>query len=226
MSSQDMIVFNFHGLGTPHADVPADEVLYWCDRDLFLRLLDTIKGLDNEAGIPIRITFDDGNRSDLEIAQPALAERGMKAEFFVCSGRIGQAPYLSADDLVEMERGGMTIGSHGVDHLNLRRLDDAMLAQEAEASREEINACLSRPIDSFAIPFGSYDRRVLNSLRAYDRVYNSDQLRARRTRQWMMPRISYVAGWEPETPRHHAMNAPSALSKLKSRLKVTVKSLR
>eukprot|EP00439_Symbiodinium_sp_Y106_P087069 s1_g39.t1 len=225
-SRQDMIVFNFHGLGTPHKEVPDDERPYWCDRDLYLSLLDTIKGLEQEAGIPIRITFDDGNRSDLDIATPALSERGMTAEFFICSGRIGQEAYLSADDLAEMERCGMKIGSHGIDHLDLRRLDAVSLAEEAEGSRGAIDACLAQPIDSFAIPFGSYDRRVLKSLRGYHRVYNSDQLHARNGGQWLIPRISYVAGWEPETPRRHALTRPSVFNRTVSGLKVMAKSLR
>ncbi|MGH6911590.1 MAG: hypothetical protein ACREEG_15485, partial [Phenylobacterium sp.] len=75
-SGSDRIVFNFHGIGTPRAALPADEAPYWCEPDLYFRLLDAIVALQAETGAPVEITFDDGNRSDLDIAAPALAERG------------------------------------------------------------------------------------------------------------------------------------------------------
>ena len=40
--------------------------------------------------------FDDGNASDVELALPALRERGLKATFFVVAGRLGTPGFLDA----------------------------------------------------------------------------------------------------------------------------------
>ena len=42
----------------------------------------------------ILITFDDGNVSDLTIALPELLKNGLRAEFFVCAGRLNDPNYL------------------------------------------------------------------------------------------------------------------------------------
>jgi peptidoglycan/xylan/chitin deacetylase (PgdA/CDA1 family) len=221
----ERIIFNFHGLGTPHADAPDDEKPYWCAPDLFLRLLDEIAAIPARTGLPTEITFDDGNRSDLEIAAPALAERGLTATFFVCAGRLSMPAYLDAAGLRALRDLGMGVGSHGHSHLDLRKADAATLQTEAVGSREALTAALASPIDTFAIPFGSYDRRVLGALRDYRVIYNSDQHRASGEGR-VVPRISYVAGWGADTPRSKALERYSALRRHKHRLKGVLKRLR
>lgn len=225
LRADGLIIFNFHGIGAPGPEVPADERPYWCPEDLFPKVLESIRALSVEFPSQVLVTFDDGNRSDRDIAVPALSERGMTAEFFVCADRIGAAGFLGPDDLSAMERAGMKIGSHGAGHRNLRQVDKTTLEQETVAARKVIDAYLDKPIDSFAIPFGSYDRTVLRALRGYRRVYNSDQIHARAT-QWLMPRLSYTDGWTPDTPRAHVLRVASAAERVKSGLKTLVKRLR
>ena len=51
----------------------------------------------------MRISFDDGNASDLDIALGALLERGLVGSFFVVAGRIGSRGSLDSDGLRELE---------------------------------------------------------------------------------------------------------------------------
>jgi peptidoglycan/xylan/chitin deacetylase (PgdA/CDA1 family) len=222
----ERIVFNFHGVGTPHAGLPADELPYWCARDLFLKLLDAIAKLPAETGAPVEITFDDGNRSDLDIAAPALAERDLSATFFACAGRLDDPRYLDRAALRTLEDRGMMVGSHGHSHVDLRKSDQATLQQETSGSRLALAEALRGGVDSFAIPFGSYDRRVLGALRSYRRIYTSDQVRAGKTGLRIVPRISYVAGWGPETVRERALERYSFLRRQKNSLKFLYKRLR
>ena len=225
-AAAERIVFNFHGLGTPHAGIPDDEAPYWCGRDLFLRLADSIAGLPGETGMPVEITFDDGNRSDLDIAAPALAERGLTATFFACSGRLADPRYLDPAALRALTDMGMCVGSHGHDHIDLRKADAATLQRETSGSRQALADALGGEVDTFAIPFGSYDRRVLGALGGYRRIYNSDQRRAPASAARIVPRISYVEGWDADTPRERALQRYSLVSRQKDRLKFFLKRLR
>jgi peptidoglycan/xylan/chitin deacetylase (PgdA/CDA1 family) len=222
----ERIVFNFHGIGTPRAILPSDEIPYWCERDLFLRLLDAIANLQDEIGEPVEITFDDGNRSDLDIAAPALAERNLSAAFFVCAGRLDDPRYLDRAALRTLEDMGMSIGSHGHSHVDLRKSDRATLQQETSESRRSLAEAVRGSVDTFAIPFGSYDRRVLGALGSYRRIYTSDGIRAGKAGLRIVPRVAYIAGWEPETVRECAMEKYSFLRRQKNSLKAFYKRLR
>ena len=50
----------------------------------------------------MRLSFDDGNSSDVEIALPALRERGLPRRFFVVAGRLDRPGSLSRDDVREL----------------------------------------------------------------------------------------------------------------------------
>jgi peptidoglycan/xylan/chitin deacetylase (PgdA/CDA1 family) len=125
----------------------------------------------------LRATFDDGNRSDLEIAAPILAKYGVMGAFFPCSGRLTRDGYLTADDIRNLFSLGFEIGSHGVDHVPWTKQDAAALHRELVGSKAEFEQILGASIHAAAIPFGAYNRRVLAALKAagYAKVYNSDR---------------------------------------------------
>ncbi len=191
------IIFNFHGIGEPHSGVDPAEVKYWLSLEAYCRALEAIKALQADTGYDLSLTFDDGNLSDLTLAVPELTKRDLKATFYVCSGRIGMAEYLDAAHLQEMMQAGMTIGSHGVDHVNLRLMSATGLEHEAQSSRRVLEDICQRPVDTFAIPFGSYDRRVLAALKRanYHRVFSSDGGQAS-PRSWMQARQTLQFDWQ------------------------------
>ena len=221
----ERLILNFHGIGEPRPEIPADERPYWCPAALFPELLDAALAAAREGGCALEITFDDGNLSDLEAAVPALAARALGATFFVCAGRIGEPHYLGAEDLRAMAGAGMEIGSHGWGHIDLRRADDATLARETTEARARIADALGAPVERFAIPFGSYDRRVLRSLRGFRAVYSSDNRRAR-AGSWLSPRCSYERGWSAETIRQKATERYSLKRRLRQMAGSLVKRLR
>ena len=53
-----------------------------------------------------RLTFDDGNSSDVTEALPELVGRGLEAQFFICPARFGTAGFVDEDDVRELRRGG------------------------------------------------------------------------------------------------------------------------
>lgn len=166
-----MITFNFHGVGPLPRDVDPGERECWLDEDHFVAVLDRLRG-----DARVRLTFDDGNASDFEIALPALKARNLSAGFFICSGRIGQPTFMSSDQVLGLLDAGMEIGSHGVEHQSWRRAVDRELERELRGSRDALCELTGLPVDQAAIPFGAYDRRVLRGLAAagYRTVFTSD----------------------------------------------------
>ena len=130
-----MINLGFHGVGTPERELEPDEEQYWVDAELFGELLDTALELPE-----VRLTFDDGNASDLSVALPMLLERGLTAAFFVIAGRLGQPGSLAADDVRALADAGMTIGTHGMRHRPWRFLDEEGYREELDAARELLEA--------------------------------------------------------------------------------------
>jgi hypothetical protein len=57
-----VLVLHFHGLGPVPGPVGPVERHYWCDRERFNSILNCIM---LTARVPVELTFDDGNISDL-----------------------------------------------------------------------------------------------------------------------------------------------------------------
>jgi peptidoglycan/xylan/chitin deacetylase (PgdA/CDA1 family) len=167
-------VVNFHGLGAPSRPFEPDEARYWVSAGQYGEVLDRL--IARDPGGDFTITFDDGNLSDLRIAAPALLARRLSATFFILASKIGAPGYLAAADLRELLRLGFRIGTHGVRHVRWDSVDQATLDDEIDRSRAMLSQAVGAPINAVALPFGGYNRRVLNALeaRGLREVYSSD----------------------------------------------------
>ena len=105
------INLTFHGIGEPPRALDPGEENVWVAHDRFVALLDSVAGRED-----VRITFDDGNASDVEQALPALVDRELDATFFVVAGRLGEPTFLDATGVRELAAAGMGIGCHGMRH--------------------------------------------------------------------------------------------------------------
>ena len=186
----------FHGIGAPARTLEPGEAPYWISKDHYASVLDMICALPDPR--KIRISFDDGNLSDLEIGLPLLLDRCLQADFFVLTGRIGKPGSLDRADVMALQAAGMTIGSHGIQHLKWSTLEAAVLATEITESRQTLESICAKPVLSAAIPFGAYNAGVLRALRhaGYTSVYSSDggTLNAQ---AFLHPRSSVTAGMSP-----------------------------
>lgn len=168
------VILNFHGLGTPARPLEEGEARYWVAPEVFEGTLALAER--HKSRVETHITFDDGNLSDAEIAGPMLAERGLKAQFFVLSSRIDQPGSLRAEDMRALQAEGHEIGTHGSDHVDWKALDAVGTARELDHARTAIAQVTGTPVTAAAIPFGRYNAGVLKALktRGYTRVYSSD----------------------------------------------------
>jgi peptidoglycan/xylan/chitin deacetylase (PgdA/CDA1 family) len=109
----------------------------------------------------VLITFDDGHASDL-IAAAELRRRTLPATFFVTWSRLGCAGFLTPLQVRELACDGFRIGSHGLSHVPLAELALPEARHQLTGSRERLEGLLGGPVDVVAVPFGSYNRPVID----------------------------------------------------------------
>lgn len=179
----------FHGIGAIDREREPGESRYWVAEDRFLRILDQVRESPR-----VKLSFDDGNRSDHAIALPALLERGLHASFFALAGRLGDPDSLSPHDLRDLRNEGMTIGSHGWTHIPWRGLDDVNARRELVDARAVLAEASNGDVRDAAVPLGRYDRALLGRLEriGYRTVYTSDRFPARSS-AWLQARYSVTA---------------------------------
>lgn len=188
------LVLSFHGIGTAPRYVPEAEQPYWIRENDFATFVASAAIQAQDLGITLVASFDDGNRSDRDVAAPLLKRHGIRGVFFPCTGRIGHPAYLGVEDIRALEREGFEIGSHGIEHVPWTGLDGDALERETVGSKAAMQEILRRDVLSAAIPFGAYNRRVLAALRAagYGTVYSSDTGLSQ-AGQWFRRRWTYRA---------------------------------
>ena len=111
---------------------------------------------------PIMITFDDGYSEVFHKAVPVLKGLGMRATAYVISGRTlrSDTVFLTWHLLRALERDGVEIGSHTVEHRDLTSLSDGEALRELVQSRRAFERRLGHPVQWLAYPFGAYDSRI------------------------------------------------------------------
>jgi peptidoglycan/xylan/chitin deacetylase (PgdA/CDA1 family) len=191
--SERILNLCFHGIGTPGRALEPAEDEYWLDVAQFEEMLKVIVNYRS-----IRLTFDDGNASDIVFALPALRRLDLKATFFIISSRLDQPGSLASADLRTLVSNGMRVGSHGMRHRPWRFVDDSELEAELGEATLAIAQAAGRPIREVACPFGSYDRRVLKAIRRHEfaRVYTVDGGTAR-SDEWLQSRYTVRAADTP-----------------------------
>ncbi|MBU8974931.1 polysaccharide deacetylase family protein [Lysobacter sp. MMG2] len=166
-------ILMYHGLHRETSSRGRFDPVYSVHPEMFARQLDWLLQQGHRTalldelpagrrdGRDVVITFDDGDVSNVEIALPLLAERGLRAEFFVTTDFVGQCGMLAPDDIRCLAAHGMGIGSHGCTHSFLSDLDVTDLMAELDDSRCRLQAICGRPIDSLALPGGRGGEREL-----------------------------------------------------------------
>ncbi|MFC5833690.1 polysaccharide deacetylase family protein [Nonomuraea insulae] len=206
MRTRDSIItMTVHGIGPAVRPLDPGEDRTWVSVEQFEHVLDTVVERDD-----VRITFDDGNASDIEIALPRLLERGLRAEFFVLAGLLGERGRLAEADVRELVKAGMRVGSHGWAHRDWRKIDHRQAVEELDAAHQRISRLSGHPVTRVAIPFGSYDRHVLRRLRqaGVTRAYTSNGDRARPD-AWLQDRYTLWHDLDAKWTRQVLDGSPS-----------------
>jgi peptidoglycan/xylan/chitin deacetylase (PgdA/CDA1 family) len=217
-----------HGIGSrPTRPLEDGEDRVWISVDQFEGLLDAAVERPD-----VTVTFDDGNLSDLEIGLPRLQERGLKGRFYVPAGLLGEPGRLDASGVRELHQAGMFIGSHGWAHRDWRALDwspagAVEVEEEMVRARRHLSQLTGSDVSEVAVPFGSYDRHVVRTLRrtGVTRVYTSDGGWARNG-AWLQARTSIRADDGPDWPKRVMVDRPSAGQQARAGVARVAKRLR
>jgi peptidoglycan/xylan/chitin deacetylase (PgdA/CDA1 family) len=132
----------------------------------------TIPAFPGGKRIAVTTSFDDGVIHDRRVVE-AFNEWGLKGTFNLNSGRLlrpGQAPQgsnprIQASDIAELFV-GHEIAIHTVTHPRLTQLDSSQVALEVLDDRRALEDLVGYPVRGMAYPYGDYDTRVIEVLRA------------------------------------------------------------
>lgn len=142
-------------------------------------LLDDVS--DNSGKVRVALTFDDGYRSVHDIAAPILAEYGFPAIVYLNSGHIrddghetsdaglGHYPdeqFMCWDEVLRLQQQNWSIGSHGVQHLDLTQQSEAIVMRELADAKAEIERRTGMPCNHFSYTWGRSNRAVRQAVAA------------------------------------------------------------
>lgn len=112
------------------------------------------------------ITFDDGYKDLYTTAYPILQSFGFKAVAYIVTSFVGQPRYVTAAEIVEMDRHGIQIGSHTVDHPDLARTSTSQVTYQMSASKAWLQRLVGHQVIDFAYPSGKFNAAVVGALQA------------------------------------------------------------
>lgn len=110
---------------------------------------------------PIIVSMDDGYEDVYTAAYPVFQRTELRPVLFVVTQYLGHKPYLTWEQLQELVLAGFAVGSHGINHSNLRKAKDAELLRQIRDSKAVLEKRLSITIDAFCYPYAIYDKRAL-----------------------------------------------------------------
>jgi len=128
----------------------------------------------------VAITFDDGYRSNYEVAFPILKEHGWPATVFLTINDVGRVnptlAWLTWEQITEMSQCGITFGSHSLSHGRIGERGELVTpwpweSQEDYQSRVRLGLTKSYQVLAdhgvgslhFAAPFGQINQTVKDS---------------------------------------------------------------
>lgn len=134
---------------------------------------------DNKREKVFAITFDDGFKSQIEIAAPILSDYGFSATAFIATdwlSKKSKATFLAVDmlpsdailnwndarDLLKLD---WDIASHTASHIDCSVASSCELLDELTRSKEAITAELGSAPQSFAFPFGKYNKAAIRQVK-------------------------------------------------------------
>ena len=114
---------------------------------------------------PIVLTFDDGYADNYTTMLPILEAHKMTAVVYVITNELGKKNYLTLDELKDMQRRGIEIGSHTADHLPLTSLDETTRLKQIRDSKIFLEWSGLQTIYSLSYPNGAFNSEIVEILK-------------------------------------------------------------
>jgi len=127
-----------------------------------------LDGLAHPETLPERallLTFDDAYRSMYAAALPILRSFGYPCALFVPTMFIGgtnafdhglqpEEPLCTWDELLDLQRHGVSLQSHSVSHRVFSKLKPGDILEEVQRSKDALESRTGLPVAMFAYPYG------------------------------------------------------------------------
>ncbi len=159
-----------------------------------LSLDEAVAALEHHDPLPrhsAAITFDDGYVETYTVAWPILRRVGFPAAVFVTPGEVGRPGFATWDQLVEMSRDAITIGSHTMHHSYLPLVSEDRLPEELIHSKAVIEERLGRPVRYLSYPIGGYPplAQVVAKQAGYQAAFTTNRGVSRAVDRYALRRI-------------------------------------
>lgn len=116
---------------------------------------------------PVVISFDDGEYSQVRVAEPILRSYHWPAVLNLIVDHYSDKPVaIGAGAVRRLISEGWEIDSHTVHHLKLTTLSAAQLKLEVTQSRKDLQAEFKVPVNFFCYPAGFYDAQVIAAVKS------------------------------------------------------------
>ena len=166
------IVLLYHAVGSGPWAITGEQFrtqMQWLAQVARVVPLDTLLGTKTGQGLDVALTFDDGYSSVHDCALPLLAPLGLPATVYLNTGwvgvdearpsqsELGHYPgetFMRWSDAGALVKAGWTVGSHGVDHVDLTDAPAATCRLQLLQSREAITRRLQVDCQHFAYTWG------------------------------------------------------------------------
>lgn len=113
---------------------------------------------------PVIITFDDGHYTFRTEAWPVLKKHGFQVTLFIVTDYVAYRGYLSWEQITELAGEEVVIGSHGLDHTALTKMDATEVLRQVSDSKALIEEHVGQPVTLFSYPYGAYNDTVISIL--------------------------------------------------------------
>ena len=124
------------------------------------------------SGGNLALTFDDGFKDNFTNALPLLNQHGFRGTFFPTISLINKSvkkywkngivrEYMNWEDVITLSKLGHEVGSHMLDHQDLRRLNQKDLIRQLRGSKEIIEDKIKKPVNIFSYPYGGVSEKVV-----------------------------------------------------------------
>jgi peptidoglycan/xylan/chitin deacetylase (PgdA/CDA1 family) len=131
-----------------------------------------VKGQTEAPSRSVMITFDDAYADLCTHAFPILEKHSFPATVFVPTALVGSTiqcspknpdarmQLMSAEEIGQWARRGVTFGAHSRSHADLTLLDPSSAIDEILGSKEDLAAISGKSVTSFAYPFGKLNPAI------------------------------------------------------------------
>lgn len=122
-------------------------------------------------------TFDDGYEGLVKNALPIMSKYNFTATVYVCTDYLGQTNdwnykdktrrrHMSVDELKTLQNHDWEIGSHGVSHQSLLRLNDDEIHYQLSKSKEILENLFGK-VSSYAYPYGDFNPYIEKQVKTF-----------------------------------------------------------